>query len=274
MLNRPSQSGAATLEPVPEAERAPARRQTKGAAARAMAADPVPGGPRHVAVIMDGNGRWASARGLPRLEGHRRGARAVREIVEACPDIGVETLTLYAFSTENWRRPAEEVSGLMDLFRGYLRKETDELTRNGVRVVFPGDRAPLAEDIRFLMEEVERKTAEGRRLTVAIAMNYGARAEIARAARRIAAAAAAGEIEPDDVDETAFSAAMTQELALPEPDLLIRTGGDHRLSNFLLWQAAYAELMFVPETWPDFSAQHLRRAAEAFACRERRFGGL
>ena len=265
MLNRPSQSDATARDAFGEPDAHAVRRETSG---------PVAGGPRHVAVIMDGNGRWATARGLPRLEGHRRGARAVRAVVEACPDIGIDTLTLYAFSTENWSRPADEVSGLMDLFRNYLRRETEELTKNGVRVVFPGERAPLADDIKSLMREVEAKTAGGRRLTVAIAINYGARAEISRAAKRLAAAAAAGEIDPESIDERVFAASMSCEIDLPEPDLLIRTGGDHRLSNFLLWQAAYAELMFVPQAWPDFSAEHLRRAAEAFAERDRRFGGL
>ena len=269
MLNRHTESSRATNGAFTEGDALTLRKE-----APREKPGPVLGGPRHVAVIMDGNGRWAASRGLPRLEGHRRGARTVRRIVEACPEIGVETLTLYAFSTENWRRPVEEVSGLMDLFRGYLARETDELCRNGVRVVFLGEPEPLADDIRQMMREVERKTAEGRRLTVAMAINYGARAEIAGAARRLAAAVAAGELEADQIDEGAFDQALGHGVGLTDPDLVIRTSGEQRLSNFLLWQAAYSELMFVPEAWPDFNEQTLRQAAEAFARRDRRFGGV
>ncbi|MEM9725386.1 MAG: polyprenyl diphosphate synthase [Pseudomonadota bacterium] len=239
---------------------------------------PAADGPRHVAVIMDGNGRWAGARGMPRLEGHRRGVQAVRRVVEACPDLGIETLTLYAFSTENWGRPPDEVSGLMDLFRRYLSRETDELVRNGVRMTFIGDPAPLDDDIRRLMGAVAERTAGGRRLTVAIAINYGGRAEIAAVAQRLAAAAAAGALDPSEIDETAFGDALDRAgpwgAPPPHPDLVIRTSGEQRLSNFLLWQAAYAELMFVAEAWPDFTPQILRGAVEAFARRDRRFGGV
>lgn len=229
--------------------------------------------PRHVAIIMDGNGRWAAQRGLPRLEGHRRGADAVRRVVEACPDLGVETLTLFAFSTENWRRPTAEVKGLMTLFRRYLRRDAAELAEKGARVVFLGDRAALDEDIQALMAGLEARTAEGTRVTVAIAINYGGRQEIAAAARRLAREAAQGRLDPDAIDEARFGAALPG-AALPEPDLLIRTSGEQRISNFLLWQLAYAELVFAPELWPDFDAAALSRALAQFGARERRFGAV
>ncbi|TVQ57586.1 MAG: di-trans,poly-cis-decaprenylcistransferase [Rhodobacteraceae bacterium] len=229
--------------------------------------------PRHVAIVMDGNGRWAANRGLARLEGHRRGADAVRRVVEACPDFGVETLTLFAFSTENWSRPPSEISGLMTLFRRYLRRDAAELVEKGVRVRFIGDRAPLAPDIRALMESVEAQTVGGERLTVVIAINYGGRADIARAARRLAAEVASGRRAADDIDEAAFGAALfTADVA--DPDLVIRTSGEQRISNFLLWQAAYAEFVFAPEFWPDFDRDAFARALSAYGARERRFGAL
>lgn len=229
--------------------------------------------PRHVAIIMDGNGRWAKARGLPRVAGHRRGAETVREIVEACGDLGVEALTLFAFSTENWRRPRTEVSGLMDLFRSYFRREAERLAANGVRVRFLGRSDRLPDDIQSMMRDIEERTAANARLTLAIAINYGARDELVRAAQRLAELAAGGAIDPADIDEEAFAAGLDT-VDLPDPDLLIRTSGEQRLSNFLLWQAAYAELVFAEETWPEFSRASLERAIGAYHARDRRYGGL
>lgn len=228
---------------------------------------------RHVAIIMDGNGRWAMNRGLPRLVGHRKGADAVRAVVEACPDLGVEILTLFAFSTENWKRSDDEVAGLMNLFRRYMRREAAELSRRGARVLFLGDREALAPDIRKLMAGIEEQTATNDRLTLVIAINYGGRAEIASAARRLAMRAAAGEIDPEAVDEGMLASALGAP-GLPDPDLLIRTSGEQRLSNFLLWQCAYAEFMFVDELWPDFDGAALARALDAYGARERRFGAV
>ena len=228
---------------------------------------------RHVAIIMDGNGRWAQMRGMPRLAGHRKGVEAVRHIVEACPDLGVEVLTLFAFSTENWKRPEEEVSGLMTLFRHYFRAEAANLTRRGARVRFIGDRDRLAPDIRRMADSLERQTAQNDKLTIVIALNYGGRGEIVRAARRLAARAAAGEIRPEEIDEARFGAELFT-CDLPEPDLLIRTSGEQRISNFLLWQCAYAELVFVDELWPDFTPEVFARAIAAFGARERRFGAV
>ncbi|WP_340109164.1 polyprenyl diphosphate synthase [Pikeienuella sp. HZG-20] len=228
---------------------------------------------RHVAIIMDGNGRWATTRGLPRLAGHRKGADAVRSVVEACPDLGVEILTLFAFSTENWKRSDEEVAGLMNLFRRYMRREAAELSRRGARVLFLGDREGLAPDIRQMMAGIEERTAANDRLTLVIAINYGGRAEIAAAARRLAIRAAAGEIDAEAVDETMLASALGAP-GLPDPDLLIRTSGEQRLSNFLLWQCAYAEFMFVDELWPDFDGAALARALDAYSARERRFGAV
>lgn len=229
--------------------------------------------PRHVALIMDGNGRWAHARGLERLDGHRRGIDTVREILRASPELGVEYLTLYAFSTENWRRPPDEVAGLMALFRLYIRREADALHRDGVRVRFIGDPNRLEPDLREKMHELENRTRHNGRLTVAIAINYGGRAEIVDAARRLAEAVSRGEIAADAIDEDALNQAMTAP-DMPDPDLIIRTSGEQRLSNFLLWQSAYSELMFVPEPWPDFTADAYRRAITAFGRRERRYGAM
>ena len=223
-------------------------------------------GPRHVAIIMDGNGRWATRRGLPRLAGHRRGVDALRAIVEASPGLGVEVLTLFAFSTENWSRPAEEVTGLMNLVRRYLRREAAELAENGVRVRFIGDRSALDADIQAMMEGLERQTASFSRLTLVIALNYGGRAEILSAARRLAARAVAGEVAIDDIDETAVGQALDTH-DLPDPDLVIRTSGEQRISNFLLWQCAYAEFLFVDELWPDFTPAAFARALGAFGTR-------
>ena len=232
-----------------------------------------PRAPRHVALIMDGNGRWAHARGLRRLEGHSRGVDTVREILRASPELGVEYLTLYAFSTENWRRPKAEVDGLMNLFRYYIRREADQLDHDGVQVRFMGDASGLASDLQKEMAALEQRTRNNKRLVVAIAINYGGRAEIVSAARRLAEQAARGEIEADEIDEAALNGALSAP-DIPDPDLVIRTSGEQRLSNFLLWQSAYAELMFVPEPWPDFTAEAFRRAIARFAGRDRRYGAV
>jgi len=221
--------------------------------------------PRHVAIIMDGNGRWAKARGLPRAAGHRAGAEAARAVLRAAGEAGVECLTLYAFSSENWRRPAQEISELTGLLRFYIQKELDSLHREGIRLKILGDHTAFEADVAAMVDKAVTKTAGNTRMTLAIALNYGARAELVRAAR---AAAAAGEI-----DEAAIERALdTQDL--PPLDLLIRTSGEQRLSNFLLWQAAYAELLFTDTLWPDFDGNALRAALDAFARRDRRYGGL
>lgn len=229
--------------------------------------------PRHVAIIMDGNGRWASRRRLPRVAGHRKGVEALREIVRACPDFGVETLTLFAFSTENWRRPADEVSALMGLFRRYMRRESAELEREGVRVRFIGDRRRLDADIVAMMEGLETRTAENRNLTVIIALNYGGRDEIVRAAARLAAAAARGEVDPAGIDEAAFAGALDT-AGESDPDLLIRTSGEQRLSGFLPWQCTYSELHFAEALWPDFTRDTFAKALASYGTRERRFGAV
>ncbi len=230
-------------------------------------------GPRHVAIVMDGNGRWAARRGLPRLEGHRRGADALRRVVEACPDLGVETLTLFAFSTENWRRPEDEVRGLMGLLRRYLRRETAELDERKVRVRFIGDRSALDPDIQAMMDAIEARTAAHRRFTLAIAVNYGGRAEIAAAARRLAREVACGARTPESIDEAVLGGAL-ETAELSDPDLVIRTSGEQRISNFLLWQCAYSEFVFAPELWPDFDRAAFERALAAYGARERRFGAV
>jgi undecaprenyl diphosphate synthase len=229
--------------------------------------------PRHVAIIMDGNGRWASRRGLPRLEGHRKGAEALRRVVEMCPDLGIDILTVFAFSTENWRRPQSEVAGLMTLLRRYLRRETAELEEKGVRVRIIGDRAGLEPDIVSMIDALEQRTAKCDRFGLVIALNYGGRAEIADAARRLAAEVAAGRLDPQDIGEDTVGA-MLATADLPDPDLVIRTSGEQRISNFLLWQCAYSEFVFVPELWPDFDRAAFERALSAFGARERRFGAV
>lgn len=229
--------------------------------------------PRHVAIIMDANGRWASARGLPRLEGHRRGMEALRRVVRASLDAGIPILTVYSFSSENWTRPIEEVRGLLNLLRIFVRDDLADLHARGVRVKVIGDRQSLSSDLRKLIEDSEVRTAGNTRMTFIIAFNYGGRDEIARAARSLGEDVAAGRIAPDAITADAIAARLDT-AGLPDPDLIIRTGGDRRLSNFLLWQAAYAELIFLPITWPEFDAPALRAALEEFARRERRFGGL
>ncbi len=238
-------------------------------AAQAISATQQP--PRHIAIIMDGNGRWARARMLPRVAGHRRGADAVRRSVEACIDLGVGYLTLYAFSSENWKRPTEEVDDLMGLLRHYLKQELRDLHKNGVRVRFIGVRDRLAADIIDLIQEAEALTRDNRNLTLVIAINYGGQAEIAAAARAIAEAVAAGALAPEAIDETVFARHLDTH-DMPDPDLIIRTSGEKRLSNFLLWQAAYSEFIFTDVYWPDFDKATLAAAIEEYHCRERRYG--
>lgn len=234
--------------------------------------EPAPGAARHVAIIMDGNGRWATARGMPRAAGHRQGAEAVRRVVEAAPDLGVDTLTLYAFSSDNWRRPPREVAALMHIFRTYLRSEVRKLAANGVRLSIIGrrDRLPLA--LRVAMEEAELKTAAGERLHLRLAIDYSARDSIARAA---ALCRDTEELSRERFTELLASAYSPGGAgAARDVDLLVRTGGERRLSDFLLWECAYAELHFTDIMWPDFGASELAEALEDFDSRERRFGGL
>lgn len=227
--------------------------------------------PAHVAVIMDGNGRWAKARGLPRTAGHKKGVDAVRSTVEAARELGIGYLTIFSFSSENWRRPEEEVSDLMQLLRFYLRSEIAELHRGGVRLRVIGDRERLSADIIRLIEKAEDLTKDNRRLTLVVALSYGSRQEIVTAARRLAEEVRAGRLEPRDIDEALFAGRLFT-ADIPDPDLIVRTSGEKRISNFLLWQAAYAELVFVDTLWPDFTKRDLEAAIEEFHRRERRFG--
>lgn len=228
--------------------------------------------PAHIAIIMDGNGRWAKERGIGRVRGHRQGAEALRTLLEACEERPfIKFVTLYAFSTENWQRAPDEVSDLMNLLRYYVKREAKTMHKRGVRLRFIGHRASLAEDIQHDLAEVEQLTAGNTRLTLTIALSYGARQELAEAMRAIAAKVKQGALLPEQIDE-AVLAQHLQTAALPDPDLLIRTGGDERLSNFLLWQAAYTELYFTETLWPDFDAAALDRAIACFSQRERRFG--
>ena len=227
--------------------------------------------PAHVAIIMDGNGRWAKARGLPRVAGHRRGGEAVRRAVTAAAELGISYLTLFGFSSENWKRPAHEVDDLMTLLRHYLRGEVAELHRNNVRVRVIGDRLRLAPDIVTLIDNTETLTAGNTGLRLSVALSYGGRAEIAGAARRIAEAAIVGQLRPDQIDETVFARYLLT-ADMPDPDLVIRTSGEQRLSNFLLWQTAYSEFVFIDTLWPDFTKTDLERALSEFRGRERRYG--
>jgi undecaprenyl diphosphate synthase len=227
--------------------------------------------PSHVAIIMDGNGRWAQSRGLPRIAGHRAGAKAVRRTIEAAIEQGVGWLTIYAFSSENWRRPQSEIFDLTGLLREYLRNEVAELHRNGVRLRIIGERARFADDIQADMREAERITNGNVRLNLTVALSYGARDEILAAARLIAKAVAAGAIDTETIDEASFSATLST-AGMPDPDLILRTSGERRLSNFLLWQAAYAEFVFQDVLWPDYTAKHFAEALAEFGRRERRFG--
>jgi undecaprenyl diphosphate synthase len=229
--------------------------------------------PRHVAIIMDGNGRWAAARGLPRGEGHRRGLEALRRTVRAAADIGIEILTIFSFSAENWSRPAGEVNDLMGLLRRFIRNDLADLHKSGVRVRVIGERDSLAPDIDRLLAEAEDLTRDNDKLTLVVAFNYGSRQEIARAARHIADEAVAGRIEPKDITMETV-ARFLDAPDLPDPDLVIRTSGEQRLSNFLLWQSAYSELVFVGVNWPDFDRVALEGAIREYRQRERRFGGL
>lgn len=227
--------------------------------------------PAHVAIIMDGNGRWARARGLPRTIGHHRGVEAVRRTVEAAADLGIGYLTLFGFSTENWGRPQDEVSELMGLLRKYLRSEVAELHRNGVRLRVIGDRQRLKPDIVDLIENAEQVTSGNTTLQLTVALSYGARQEITAAARRLAEAVRDGELTPDGVDETALAGRLFTD-GMPDPDLVVRTSGEKRISNFLLWQAAYAELVFIDTLWPDFCRDDLEGAIGEFQRRDRRYG--
>ena len=227
----------------------------------------VPATPRHVAIIMDGNGRWAKARHLPRVAGHRKGIEAVRAVTRAARSLGIEVLTLYAFSSENWRRPAEEISDLMGLLRHFIKSDLEELAREGVRLRVIGDHTAFAPDVVALIDNALARTAANTGSTLVIGLNYGSQDEIVRAARKLA------RLDPADIDTAAVEAALDT-ADLPPVDLLIRTSGEHRLSNFMLWQAAYAELLFVDTLWPDFGADALADAVAAFHRRERRFGGL
>ncbi len=228
--------------------------------------------PRHVAIIMDGNGRWAKARGLPRSEGHRRGVEAVRQTVRAAIELGVRHLTLFSFSSENWSRPIEEVDFLFGLFRRYIQRDVAELHATGVRITVIGKREGLPVDILTMIEEAEALTAGNRALELIFAFNYGARDEITRAVRKLADEVAAGRLEPSRIDQSMISEALDTG-RFPDPDLVIRTSGEQRLSNFLLWQSAYAEFVFVPMFWPDFGREPLRAAIAEFSGRSRRYGG-
>ena len=229
--------------------------------------------PHHVAIIMDGNGRWAKAHGLPRLEGHRRGLDALRKTVRAVQARAIPFLTVYSFSSENWRRPAEEVAELLGLLRYFIRQDVKELSRQNVKISIIGNRDGLPADIVAMLREAEEATAHNTSLTLTVAFNYGARDEIVRAARRLAHDVAAGVMIPEAIDERVFALALDTE-AMPDPDVIIRTSGELRLSNFLMWQAAYSELVFSPVCWPDFDDHALDEALLDYGRRQRRFGGL
>ncbi|HCP82147.1 MAG TPA: di-trans,poly-cis-decaprenylcistransferase [Octadecabacter sp.] len=237
-----------------------------------MAKD-IENGPNHVAIIMDGNGRWAQMRGRPRLFGHHAGAKRVREIVESCPELGVKYLTIFAFSTENWKRTQTEVAGLMKLFRRYIQREARDLLANGVRVRFIGDRVRLDDKLVGLMDELELLTSENDRVHLTVAINYGGRDEVARATRRLAHDVAAGKLAPKDVNDETLPKYLDTYF-LPDPDLVIRTSGEARISNFLLWQSAYAEYEFIDTLWPDFTSEVFSHVLLGFKSRDRRFGGV
>ena len=227
--------------------------------------------PQHVAMIMDGNGRWAKQRGMPRTAGHKKGAGTLRTMLTACRDAGVKYLTVYAFSSENWKRPSDEVSDLMQLLKHYLQQELDTMHQNGVRMRFIGDLTQLGGDVRGLVDEATEMTARNTAFNFTVALSYGARQEIVRAARKLAQEVADGKRDAASISEDAFALALDTG-DLPEPDLLIRTGGEHRLSNFLLWQSAYTEFYFTDVLWPDFDTSHFENALQDFAKRERRYG--
>ena len=227
--------------------------------------------PEHIAIIMDGNGRWAKAQGLPRTIGHQRGAESVRETVKASISLGVKYLTLFGFSSENWKRPASEITDLMGLLKFYLQKEIKELNKEGIKLQVIGDRARLEEDIVKLIEKAETLTNKNTRLNLTIALSYGGRAEITDAAKRIAEDVAAGKISIDEINETTIDLRLYTS-DMPDPDLLIRTSGEVRISNFMLWQLAYSELVFTDVFWPDFTPEHLNNAVLEFQSRNRRYG--
>jgi undecaprenyl diphosphate synthase len=229
--------------------------------------------PRHVAIIMDGNGRWATQQGMPRFFGHRAGAGSVREVVEGSLQLGIECLTLYSFSLENWKRPKDEVEALMRLCLAYLEGERDEMARQGIRLRILGSRDGLPPDVLAAMDDVTAATAHNRDLTLCLAINYGSRAEMTHAARELARKVAMGELKVDDIDEQMFADQLYTR-GLPDPDLLIRTAGELRVSNYLLWQISYAELYVTPTLWPDFGRHQLAVAVRAFSQRTRKFGGL
>jgi undecaprenyl diphosphate synthase len=226
--------------------------------------------PAHIAIIMDGNGRWAVSRGMPRVEGHRRGADAVRRTVHAAADMGVQYLTLFGFSSENWNRPEEEVSELMRLLRYYLRSETAELHKNNIRIRIIGERSAFSKDIIDLIENAEDLTRDNTSLTLVIALNYGGRHDILQAAKKVAES---GLRLSNEAFEMAFEGSLMT-VGMPDPDLMIRTSGEQRISNFLLWQSAYTEMVFCDVFWPDFDRKHLEQAIEEYSTRDRRFGAL
>jgi len=228
--------------------------------------------PQHVAIIMDGNGRWAAARRLPKIAGHRAGARSVEQAIAAAKELGVKILTLYTFSTENWKRPKSEVSALFKILEDYLAREERRLNENNIRFSMVGDRAGLPDAVRAGVERVEKSTAANTALTLNLALNYGGRLEIVHAAREIAKEAAAGGIDPQNIDEAVFAGHLYT-AHLPDPDLVIRTSGEYRVSNFLLWQMAYAELYVTKKFWPDFKKADFKKAVMEYQRRERRFGG-
>ena len=225
----------------------------------------------HIAVIMDGNGRWAQKRGMPRTVGHKKGAETVKEITRAAGELGIKYLTLYAFSTENWQRSEDEVNALMDLLREYLKSDIKELQENGVRIIFIGERDMLATDIVEQMKKVEEETINNNKMVLCIALSYGSRQEIVNAARKMAVLSKRGDIEPEDIDIKMFSD-MLYTKDIPDPDILIRTSGEHRISNYLLWQLAYAEMFFTDTLWPDFSRKELEQIIQDYQTRERRYG--
>lgn len=228
---------------------------------------------QHIAIIMDGNGRWAKKRGLPRSVGHKKGAETVKEITRAAGEMGVKYLTLYAFSTENWQRPAEEVETLMGLLREYLKSDLKELQENGVRIIFIGERSMLPPDIVEAMRKLENETADNDKMTLCVALSYGSRQEILQAVQKIAVLAKRGDITPEDIDAKMFSGLLYTK-DIPDPDLVIRTSGEQRVSNYLLWQIAYAEFCFTDVLWPDFDRKCLEDIIRDFNARERRYGKI
>ena len=227
--------------------------------------------PAHVAIIMDGNGRWANARGLPRTAGHQRGAEAARRAVEGALSMGVSYLTLYGFSAENWKRPADEVDDLMGLLRWYLHSQIAEMVKEGIRLRVIGDRTRLSRELSDLISEAEAVTAHNRRLNLTMAISYGGRQEIVAATRRLVRRALEGDLDPADIDERVFEAQLDT-AGLPDPDLILRTSGEQRISNFLIWQSAYSELVFVDKLWPDFGEADLAAALQEYQSRDRRYG--